>query len=49
MTCIRSRIAIVSPELNGFIYFYLIVIILFNMNHLFIYCEVLTSIAIEHY
>ena len=39
-------IAIVSTQLNVFKYCYLTLIILFNINYLFVYCEVLTSIAI---
>ena len=44
--CLDTRILIVSPLLNGFNYYYLSLIILFNINHLFTHSEVVTSIAI---
>ena len=38
--------AIVSTQLNGFNNYYLTLIILFNINHLFANTEVVTGIAI---
>ena len=46
LVCLNTSIAIVSPQLNGFSYFYLTQIILFNINHLFAHSEVATSITI---
>ena len=40
-------IAIVSTQLNGFNYWYLTLIFLFNINHLFADSKVVTSIAIK--
>ena len=37
---------LLSTQLNGFNYCYLTLIILFNINHLFAYSEVVSSIAI---
>ena len=42
----QISIPIVTTQLNGFNYCYLIQIILLNMNHLFAHLEVVTSIAI---
>ena len=39
-------IAIISTRLNGFNYWYLTLIILFNINHLFPHSEMVTSITI---
>ena len=38
-------ITIVCTQLNGFKYFYLTLIILFNINHLFAHTDVVSSIA----
>ena len=35
LTCLHSIITSVSTQINGFKYFYLSLIILFNINHLF--------------
>ena len=40
-------LAILSKQFNGFNYFYLTQIILFNINHLFAYREVVKSITNE--
>ena len=40
-----TSIADVSTQLNGFNYCDLTLIILFNNNHLFAHCEVVTNIA----
>ena len=45
---LHSCIAIVFTPLNGFNYSYLTLIILFNINHLFAYIEVIPNIAIYH-
>ena len=44
--CLHSSISIVSIQLNGFNYCYLTLIILFNINNLFVHSEVVTIIAI---
>ena len=49
LICLHIRIAIVSTQLNGLNYCYLILIILFNINHLFVDSEVVTSFAFQHY
>ena len=46
LICLNISIAIVSTRVNGFNYYHLILIILFNINHLFDDSEVVTSIAI---
>ena len=43
---LHISIAIVSTQLNGFTSCYLTLIIISNINHLFAYGEVVTSIAI---
>ena len=43
---LHTSVAIVSTQLNGFNYCYLSLTIIFNINHLFAYNEVVTSIAI---
>ena len=42
---LHARIVIVSTQLNGFNYCYLALIIVFNINHLFVDSEVVTSIT----
>ena len=47
--CLHSRIAIASTQLNAFNYYnltLLILLILFDINHLFSHSEVVTNIAI---
>ena len=46
LICLHTSIAIVSTQLNGFYYYNLTLIILFNINHLFALSEVVTSTAI---
>ena len=46
LICLRTSIAIASTHLNDISYWYLAMPILFDMNHLFVYSEVVTSIAI---
>ena len=43
------RIAIVSVQLTGFNFCYLMLIVLFYINHLIADSEVVTSIAIQHH
>ena len=42
----HTRIALVSTQLNGFNYYDLTLIIVFNISHLFADTEVVISIAI---
>ena len=42
--CLHSTTAMVSTQLNGFKYCYLTIIILVNINLLFVYREVIKSI-----
>ena len=42
LSCLRTRIAIVSTKLHGFNYCYLTLIILFNIDHLFALSKVVT-------
>ena len=44
--CWDPRIGFLSTQLNGFNYFYLTLIIWFNIKHLFAHIKVITSIAI---
>ena len=44
--CLYTSIAILSSQLNGFNYFYLTLIISFNINHFFAHSEVVKSMAI---
>ena len=44
LICLHTSIAIVSTQLNGLNYCYLTLLILFNINHLFVHSEVATSI-----
>ena len=44
----HTSITIASPQLNGFNYCYLRLIILFNINHLFVHSEVVTSIPMSY-
>ena len=44
LICLHTSSAIVSTQLNGFNNGYLTLIILLNINHLFVYSEVVTSI-----
>ena len=46
LICLHTSIVILSIQLNAFNYYYLIVIILFNINHLFADNEMVTSITI---
>ena len=46
LICLHTSIAVVSEQLNGFIYCYLKLLILFNINHLFAHSKVFTNIAI---
>ena len=41
-----TSIAIVSTQLNGFNYYYVTLIILFDISHLFAHSEAVTSIDI---
>ena len=47
LICLHTSIAIVFTQLNGFSYWYLTLIIPFDINHLFAHSEV-TSIAMYH-
>ena len=44
--CFHTSTTIVSTQFNGFNYYYLTLIILFTINHLFAHIEVVTTIAI---
>ena len=46
LICLHTSITIVSAYLNCFNYSTLTLIILFNINHLFVHSEVVTDIAI---
>ena len=46
LTCLHTSTAIFSTQLNGFNYCYLTLIILFNINHLFVHSEEIISIVI---
>ena len=46
LICLHTTVATVSTQLNGFNYFYLKLIILFNINNLFAHSEVDTTFAI---
>ena len=45
LICLHISIAIVSPQLNGFKFCFIIMIIRLNKIHLFAYNEVVSSIA----
>ena len=46
LICLNDSIAIVSTQLNGFNYCYSTQMILFNINHLFAYSDVVAIFAI---
>ena len=46
LTTLNKSVLIFSPQLNGFMYCYLIWIILFTINPVFAQCEMVASIAI---
>ena len=48
LICLHTSIAIVSTQLNSFNYCFLKLIILFNINPLFVHSEVVTSIGMYH-
>ena len=52
LICLHASITIVSKQLNGFNYCNLTQISLFNINHLFVHSQVVSSIlfnTIQHY
>ena len=49
LICLLIIIAMVSTQLNDFSYFYLALIILSNINQLFVDSDVVTSITIKHW